>query len=354
MINRRLIRIKVLQVLYAHLSAWGELSQQAVETEPNAKYSLGEISLPDRIEESEKALDASLQSYCDLQHMLLMFLVELRKENARRIELRKAKYLQQKEDINPPENFVKNRVVTQFSENDSAREYCRKRKLAWEEESPLVRSIFRRLERQDFFENYLMLDEPTYEADRQVVADIYSWLQEYPTDEGQDLAPFQESRLLYDWALGESAVWFTSMDTAMADLQYLSGEMRPTDLPDREIISPLVSNLFREFAMSLLRYTLEQHEQNLQIIVRFLRKWDPMRIALTDLIILLMALAEALNFPNIPRPVTINEYIELARLFGTKHSPMFVNGVLDNMLRQLHAEGLLHKTGRGLINAKRS
>ena len=122
--------------------------------------------------------------------------------------------------------------------------------------------------------------------------------------------------------------------------------MHDLDSADVEIVPCAIKEDLRTFALTLLKKTIEQHENNLQTIIPFLRNWDPSRVAFMDLLILLMGLAEALNFPEIPIPVTINEYIELARSFSTKSSPQFVNGVLDSMLKQLGEEGIIVKKER--------
>lgn len=343
MFNRRLVRIKVLQALYAHMSAYADTEESATG-ESGLPFTLGKgVGEAGAVTRSLLELERSLQAYIDLQHTMVHLLLELRRANRKRIDLQKSRYL--RSGLEPSENFVNNRVLQQYAANESIRAYAKQRNVAWPGAEDFVWYLFTTLEKESFFDDYLELNTPSFSDDAAVVSAIYEWLQALEIPQLAD-DQLDEQRTIYAWALSSTIFYYADLDSALDDLLEETGGMHDLDSADVEIVPCAIKEDLRTFALTLLKKTIEQHENNLQTIIPFLRNWDPSRVAFMDLLILLMGLAEALNFPEIPIPVTINEYIELARSFSTKSSPQFVNGVLDSMLKQLGEEGIIVKKER--------
>lgn len=340
MVNRRLVRMKVLQALYAHMSAYADI-EGSTAGEANRLFSLGDVGRPDQSARLE--LERSLQAYCDLQHAIMLLMLELRKASMKRVHLAHTRYL--RSGVEPSENFVKNRVLQQYALNESLRAYRKRHNVGWVGHEDFVWRLFQALEKESFFDSYLALRAPTYEDDRAVVVGIYDWLQDVEIPQLAD-GQLDESRTLYAWALSGTLFYYADLDSVLLDLQGVAQSQREDDGPDAALLPSAVDEEFRAFAVDLLSKSIEQQANNLQTIIPFLRNWDPSRVAFMDLLVLLMGLAEALNFPEIPVPVTINEYIELARLFSTDASPQFVNGVLDTMFKHLVDEGVIVKRAR--------
>lgn len=350
MFNRRLVRIKVLQLLYAHTSAYGTTEESTAE-EQREPFSLG-AGLNDSaaVAKTNLTLERSLQAYVDLEHAMLNLLVELRGASRKRIRLLNERYLRR--NVSPSENFAKNRVVQQLVTNESIRAYSKQHNVGWAGAEDFVWRLFTTLEKETFFEDYLELKAPTYDDDLAVVAAIYNWLQDVEIAQLAD-EQLGETRALYAWSLSSNQFYYTDLDSVLDNLLCVTETLQEHHEASKEIVPRMIANDLRVFAQSLLQKTIEQQENNLRTLIPFLRNWDPTRVAYMDLLILLMGLTEALNFPEIPLPVTINEYIELARCFSTQASPQFVNGVLDSTLKQLVDAGIVVKKERKK-NAARS
>lgn len=343
MFNRRLVRIKVLQLLYAHMSTYGTMEDNTAE-EQREPFSLGAgVAASAAVDQTMMALDRSLQAYVDLEHTMLHLLVELRGASRKRISLLNARYIRR--GAAPSENFSKNRVVQQIASNESLRAYTKQHSVGWAGLGDFVWRLYTTLEKESFYDDYLELKAPTYEDDRAVVGAIYDWLQDVEIAQLAD-EQLDESRALYAWALSGSQFYYTDLDSVLDDLLCTTETMQEHDDAGKEIVPRMIASDLRAFAQSLLRKSIEQQENNLQTLIPFLRNWDPSRVAFMDLLLLLMGLTEALNFPEIPLPVTINEYIELARCMSTQSSPQFINGVLDSTLKQQVDAGIVVKKER--------
>lgn len=343
MFNRRLVRIKVLQMLYAHMSAYADMEENRAEAQ-GLPFSLGSgVADANAVVRSLLELNRSMQAYIDLQHALLNLLLELRRASVKRIQLQKARYL--RGGLEPSENFANCRVLQQYAANDSLRQYTKQRSVGWGEADTLVWQLYGALEKAPFFESYQELKAPTYRDDIAVVAAIYDWLLDVEIFQLGD-EQLNEPRALHAWALSSSIFYHTDLDPALEDLRDGVEAMREDLAPSEAIIGIAVKEDLRSFAQTLLKRSIELHDGNLRALVPFLRNWDPSRVAFMDLLVLLLGLTEALCFPEIPVAVTINECIELARLFSTKSSPQFVNGVLDATIQKLVQDGVIVKRER--------
>ncbi|PID90175.1 MAG: hypothetical protein CSA97_04280 [Bacteroidetes bacterium] len=311
MLNRRLLRVKVLQILYGF-------------------YSGGESSLPVAL----KGLRASVGRYYDLLHLLAMLPEALVSLELSQLEQRQRKYLRSEEDANPSRRFVDNAVVARLSANVSLHEYASERSLDWRSFPTELELIYDTLVEQPFYQDYKRDDATGWAHDKLLVLSLYEWL------ESLDWLP--------DFLSGTHIFWSTEFTYVLDTLCRMVSELPEDTEAGTRLVPVKLDYESWEFAEELLSQTVLHYRENQERIAESLHRWDPERVAFLDMLIMSMALAEIVTFTNIPRRVSMNEYIEIARIFSTPSSSGFVNGVLDRTVNRLLEAGEILKTGRGL------
>jgi N utilization substance protein B len=313
MISRRIIRSKVLQILYAFFTS--------PETSINA---------------TEKELFFSLQKTYDLYHYLMALVVEIEKFAEERIDIGKKKLRPTSADLNPNTRFVDNRLIRQLKSNISLEKHLQASKLSWANEGDLVRKLYFLVAEQDFFKAYMEAPESSYAADRDVVEDILK----YVILNNEDIEYLLEEQSIY---------WNDDIDFVVS--MVLKTFKKFKDYSDeRQALLPMYKDEEDlQFAKDLYRRVVLNHKENEALIKQHTTNWDIERIAFIDNLILELALTEFLNFPSIPTKVTLNEYIELSKYYSTEKSRNFINGILDKALKDLKKTDKIHKAGRGLI-----
>lgn len=313
MISRRIIRIKVLQVLYAH-------------------YTSPEKS----INNSEKELFFSVQKTYDLYHYVLRLVVEIADHAISIIELRKKKHFPTKEDLNPNTRFVSNKVIYQLRYNDQIKTQLDQSKLSWENEPELVKRLYNELLETDFYKEYMSAPERNYQDDKKVIELLLAEV----ILQSEELASLLEEQSIY-W--NDDLDFVTSMAIkTVKKLKEFSDE--------KTSLMPLFKDEEdRDFAKNLYRKCVVNHTDLSKIVETYTENWDVERIAFLDSLIMEMAIAEFLYFPSIPTKVSLNEYIELSKYYSTQKSRNFINGILDKALKALKQEDRIQKAGRGLI-----
>lgn len=311
MVNRRLLRIKVLQLLFGFFSG-------------------GAGSLP----ATEKSLRHSIDRYYDLLHLFLLLPEALVGVAQARIEHGRQKFRPTPSESTPNMRFVENRVLAALAANEPSRSFASSRSLGWSVYRDLLRLLFDELASSDFYIAYMDDAAEGWGVDRAFAAELFSW--------------FSDSKLLRDHFEEVSTFWVTDVDTVCETLYERVGGMRERDSVERLIVESEAPPEQVNFAVRLLEQTVLKHHDLQAHIVPHLHNWDAERIASMDMLILEMAVSESVSFPDIPRRVTLNEYIELARLFSTPTSPAFINGVMDNVIQSLLQDGMIKKVGRGL------
>jgi transcription antitermination protein NusB len=317
MISRRIIRIKVLQILYAFFTS------------------------PDKsINNTEKELFFSLRKTYDLYHYLLALPAEIVKYAESRIELRKNKHFPTDEDLNPNTRFVDNDLIAQLRENEALNKYLERSKISWVNEPELIRKLYTELAEQDFFKAYMNASENSYYNDKRLVEDFF-----------QNIVLVSEDMEIY---MEEQSIYWND------DLDFVISMVLKTLKRFKEFSSPALSLLpmFKDdederYARELYRKAALNHIENYRIVQEHTVNWDVERIAFMDVLILEMAITEFLYFPSIPTKVTLNEYIELSKYYSTEKSRNFINGILDRTLKNLKKENKIQKAGRGLIGEDR-
>jgi N utilization substance protein B len=318
MLNRRFLRIKVMQFLFA--------------------YSRNEN--PDR-QLIEKELFKSLSKIYELYIYVLALLKDLYHLSEAAAEDSKSRRIPAKEDLVTNEILVNNTILRAISESKELEEEIRKRKISWQNETDMVRRLSKEVRKHTLFKKYLSGSEESFpepfQKDRQLVIDIIVDF----LNRNENLNSFFEEKYLH-WA-DDTFVAYNSVIRNLEDFQG-TFQLLPL-LKDEDDDIRFMTELFNK--------TLIHESEYEETINRITRNWEVERIANMDILLLKMALTEILHMPNIPLKVTLNEYIEISKQYSSPASRVFVNGVLDKLIRRLKAQGLVQKTGRGLDEGKK-
>lgn len=313
MLNRRYLRIKVYQALFAF---WQSDAGSAARV--------------------EKEMSLSIERTFDLFIQLLLLFGEVRHVASERIEERKRKHLPTPEDLNPNRRFVDNPVITLLSESPRLLAEAIRRKLGWMGHGELIARLFKEFAAGEKYQRYMAAPEATFNAHRDVVLALF-------------LEHIADHEPLHDLFESRSIFWLEDLDIACGLVkrnieQLRSGDtdLALTDL-DREPTEE------REFVTLLYRKTIDLGKTHEMEIAAKAANWDAERIALSDMILMKMALAEVKTFDQIPVKVTMNEYIEIAKAYSTPKSTGFINGILDKLFMEGKDNGAIKKVGRGLL-----
>ena len=312
MISRRLLRIKALKALYAHLK-----------------------SESDSLMASEKTLVTSIDKTYDLYFQMLSLIVEVARYADERQQAAMQKKLPTYEDLNPNRKFVENSVVHLIAESDSVNDYLAAHKLSWSRYPELIKALYSQLEQSEYYKKYMTSQERSFREDLALVTDFY-------TNE------LESSEMLEEVLDEQSILWNDDLGFALIMVTRTLSNMRPSHR-DVKVLPKFKSEEDLDFAMELFEKAAVNYDSNLEVIEQFTRNWDIERIAFMDNVIMVTAMAELVSFPSIPVKVTLDEYIEIAKYYSTASSSTFINGVLDKVVTMLTEEGRINKSGRGLI-----
>lgn len=312
MISRRLLRIKVLKSLYAHIK-----------------------SESDSLMGSEKTLVASIDKTYDLYFQMMSLIVELARHAEARQEAAKQKKLPTFEDLNPNRKFVDNAVIRLIANSDAVNDYIASRKLSWAGNPELIKTLFNELEQSDYYQRYMLSGESSWKEDLELVTNFYT-------------NSLEESEELEDALDEQSILWNDDLGFALIMVTRTLSNMRPSHT-DIKVLPKFKSIEDLDFARELFEKAAVNFDEYLEQIEVFTRNWDVERIAFMDNVIMVTAMAELINCPSIPVKVTLDEYIEIAKYYSTPGSSTFINGVLDKVVITLTESGKIQKSGRGLI-----
>lgn len=307
MINRVLIRLKVIQVVYAYYQNGGK-----------------------NVEAAEKELFYSLSKAYDLYNYLLLLMVEVTRFADRRIDNRRHKLRPTYEDLNPNTRFIDNAFMAQLAANKQLEEFCKNQKRTWDDEGDFVKRLFEQIEASDIYQKYMAKEALTYEDDREL------WRKLYRTfiAQNDDIDELLEEQSLY---------W--NDDKAIVDTFVLKTikHFEPEKGAEQELLPEYKSDEDKEFARKLLHNAINNAEVYRKLMEQNTKNWNMERLAFMDILIMQVALAEILSFPTIPTTVSLNEYVEVAKMYSTPKSGSFVNGMLDTIVNQLKKENKLRK-----------
>ena len=313
MLNRRHIRIKVMQTIYA-------MHQNG----------------SDNLEKQEKFLEASLENILDLYLIMLSSFIEIRKKEIEFIEISKNKHLATPEDRKPNLKFIENPILIALEENNSLSIALEKRKISnWHTNDDTILMLLQEIKQSELYQKYMNKEVTTFEEDRFFIADLFSDV----------IAPNEK---LYSYLEDNKLTWVD--DIPVVNTQILKQLKQFSKNEDDFRVTPLYKDIEdRDFALNLFRKTILNEQDFTKEFADKSPNWDIDRIAELDTIMLKMAICEFLKFPSIPLKVTINEYLELAKEYSTPKSSIFINGILDSLVKDFQENNKIKKTGRGLM-----
>ena len=307
MINRALIRLKLIQIVYAYY--------QNEDKSVNATL---------------KEFLFSLSKAYDLYNYLLLLMVAITEFAEQRIEKAKSKLAPTYEEQHPNLKFIQNRFIQQLSNNTQLRDYCEAQKRSWSDDENTVRTIAEQILDSDIYKKYMTASESSYELDRDLWRKLYrKFIYQNPT---------------LDEALEDMSLYWND-DKEIVDTFVMKTIKRFEEANGsaQELLPEYNDYEDRQFAVDLLNATITNDEYYRSLIGEFTKNWELDRISLMDIVLMQSALAEILNFSNIPINVTFNEYLDLSKLYSTNKSPSFINGTLDSIVKDLKKQGKLLK-----------
>lgn len=308
MINRILIRIIVVQVLYSHL-----------------------INKDDTLETTKARLKDSLDKAYELYYYLLTLPIELTKLQECRIEAAKGKYMPSEEEMNPNMRFVDNSFVNSLMLSQPLQEMVKAFSLTWNEDEVYLRLILDKILKSDIYEEYMtkesVSDNDDIEFWRQVMKKVVL--------PDEDLAELLESKSVY---------WNDDIDIVGTFVVKTIKRFASDD--EMPFLPQFKDEEDAQFAELLFVNAVKNKERYMELIDKFVKKssWDTERLAFMDVVILYVALAELEKVPSVPAVVTINEFVEMAKCYSTPNSGQFINGILYSIIKHLKNEGLLNKS----------
>jgi transcription antitermination protein NusB len=313
MISRRLIRVKILQVLYAEYNKQNQ-----------------------NLSQSEKELFFSINKSYDLYHLLLLLPVELIKSDEQRIENSRQKLMPAQEDLNPNTRFRDNMLVSQLRNNNQLNRYISDNKINWVNNHDLIKGLYLQIKEQEYFLRIMGNKSNTYEDDKYLILKIM-----------EEVVPNYKA---LEITLEELSIfWNDDIDFILSMAIKTLKSFKQSDNSDKKLMPLFKKEDDKEYAKQLFRKVFLNRNDYNALINKHSQNWEFDRIAIMDILIMQMALAEIMEFNSIPIKVSLNEYIEIAKDYSTPNSNTFINGILDNVVKDLKAENRIVKTGRGLI-----
>jgi len=286
---------------------------------------------------NEKQLFKSLEDIYDLYLILISIIIEVQIKAESYLKIAQKKHLATTDDINPSKKFIYNTTILKLRSNKLIQGELKKRKLnVWKLDNEYVDVIFNDLIKSELYLDYLSCSADDFSSDKIFVVSFFKKI-------------IATNEKLYNYLEDKNITWsddFPVVNTSIVKMLNKSD----TDSPDSYFIPTLFKDPDdKKFASDLLKLTIDNYTEYNEEISKKTSNWDPERIANIDYVILNLAISEFLNFPTIPIKVTINEYIELSKEYSTPKSNVFVNGILDAIVKDYSKNSLIIKEGRGLI-----
>lgn len=308
MINRNLIRIRLIQIVYS----WYQ----------NTNKDLSSV---------EKELLFGLQKSYDLYYYLLLLMVELTKTYEARIETKRNKFLPSQEDLNPNIRLIENKFINQLSANKQFIKYLNERPLSWDEHEAFLKNLLDEILASEIYKDYSENQDTSYETDRNFWKNIFKQF-------------ICNNETLEDLLEEESIFWNDDIQIVETFVMKTMKQFVETSGVDQPLLPMFKDDEDKKFALKLLHDTILNEKKYRTLIEKHTEKWDFDRIAFMDLIIMQVAVSEICTFESIPTSVSLNEYIEIAKSYSTPKSGMFINGILDAIVAHLRKEQIIFKS----------
>ena len=307
MVNRVLIRIKVVQILYSYY-----------------------LKKSNDLAAAEKELIFSLNKSYELYHLLLLLLITLTREEQLRIDAAKNKIYFSASDSHPNMKLAENLFIAKLATNKQLQEYVERQKISWAEEGDFLRYMLNKIKSSDLYGAYVSSVEQSFETDREFWKKVFKTI--IVPDE--NFLNLLESQSLY---------WNDDLDIISTFVLKSIKKYDEQSSDDQELLPMFKDDDDLEFARRLFRESVLAIDRNRNLIDLHAKNWEIERVALMHVVIMSVALVEIETFPEIPLKVSLNEYIEIAKSYSTAKSGHFINGILDSIIVQLKKEGKLTK-----------
>ena len=306
MINRELIRIKTVQLTYAY-------------------YQNGSKN----IDSAEKELLFSLSKAYDLYNFLLALIVSITREAQRHLEVAQSRAQREGTEM-PSQKFVNNRFALQLEGNTMLNDFMETQKKTWNDEPEFLKKMYQLVAESQIYKDYMASPEDSYEADRELWRKLYRTLIQH----NEDLDALLEEQSLY---------WNDDKEVVDTFVLKTIKRFEEKNQSHQELLPEYDNEEDKDYARKLFRATIMNGDEYQHFMSEASRNWDFSRLAYMDIIIMQIAIAEMMTFPSIPINVTINEYVEIAKLYSTPRSAGYINGMLDTIARHLTKTGRLLK-----------
>lgn len=307
MINRNLIRIRVVQIVYS----WYQNTNRDLQN-------------------AEKELMFGLRKSYDLYYYLLLLMLEITRAYENKVETKRNKFLPSEEDLNPNTNLIQNKFILQLRDNAQLNKYLAERPMTWDEHDSFVRNLLETMLQSETYEKYAQLEAPTYDEDREFWRKSFKQFI-YANEELDEI--LEE----------ESIYWNDDVEIIQTFVLKTIKRFAEKNGPQQPLLPMFKDDEDRQYALKLLHDTIINEKKYRSLIEQHTDKWDFDRIAFMDLIIMQIALAEIFTFENIPTTVSLNEYIEIAKYYSTPKSGLFINGILDAAVTTIKKENSIFK-----------
>lgn len=319
MLNRRILRIKAFKVLYSSVLC-------------------GNTSLA----QAESQLDQSCEAVRDLYIYMLGIVSPLTRIARERIEAAKAKYNPTEEERNPNMKFAENRLAALLDGDDDFQKVFNKKKFSWAQYDLLLKKVMNSVVSKDYYKEYMASDEVSLDADCRLFTRIF---EEEFVDSVELEQILEEKSIYWNDDLAYALTWCCKTFRSLAKgegwslIPLYQSEMLKGDGVESD----------KYFVRKLLQASFAGYEKYSAMVAESVSGWEKERLFSTDVILIVMGLAEVVTFPTIPVKVSINEYVEISKFYGTPKSRAFVNGLLDRLVQTLVNEGVVVKEGKGLM-----
>ena len=314
MTSRRLIRIKVLQLLYA-------FSKKESAT----------------IAEIEREILQSMNKSTDLYYETLSLLTEIRRKAFLKIDTARNRRFASNKDLNPNTRFIENPVFDIIEKNKKFQNYINNNMISWSDSQETVLYFYNKMLEWPKYQKYMNKPSVTFDEHKQLVLDIFAEL-------------IIQDDIFFQMLEEKSIYWNDDFELVLSIVYKTLWHIRENMTEEDELLFPVYKpQEDAEFARALARKTFLEFDKNIQLIDQHTKNWELDRISEMDKLIMGCAVSELKNFPSIPIKVTLDEYIEISKTYSSPMSGAFINGVLDKIVKQLKETNEIVKTGRGLV-----
>ncbi|MDR3132892.1 MAG: transcription antitermination protein NusB [Prevotellaceae bacterium] len=314
MMSRRLLRVKTLKLLFSNAGS-EDLSLTTAEND----------------------LLTSIQKTYDLYHFLMAAIIPIADHAEERINVGLQKYRPTYEEAHPNRKLIQNELLDIIRRNRALRQYNEKHCLSWGGENMnVILDIYARMTENEYYKDYMTSEERSFEEDRKFLKRFFMY-------------EFEDNRLLENMLEEQSVWWVDDIGYALGSVLRSLDKFVPGQSPEEPLSEARRSREDEEFALRLLRHSLNHYFKYWNMAMQFVQNWEADRVAAMDMALIVQGFAEAIEFPEIPIKVTINEHVEIAKFYSTSNSHSFVNGVLDRMIQHGLSDGTIQKEGRGLV-----